>query len=59
MCASFRLIVHPNEAEHLTQNKEERLKRIRKMIKRDIYLETDQLLAPSATVSSPLKTTSS
>jgi len=42
----FRLIVHPNEAEHLTQNKEERLKRIRKMIKRDIYLESDQLLAP-------------
>jgi len=42
----FRLIVHPNIAEHLTQNKEERLKRIRKMIKRDIYLESDQLLAP-------------
>lgn len=42
----FRLIVHPNISEHLSHNKDERLKRIRKMIKSDIYLESDQLLTP-------------
>ncbi len=43
---NFRLVVHPVEAEHLTKNREERLKRIRKMIKRNIELEVDRLLAP-------------
>ncbi|MBI3871609.1 MAG: Rne/Rng family ribonuclease, partial [candidate division Zixibacteria bacterium] len=42
----FLLVVHPRQAEHLQEDKEARLKRIRKLCKRDIVLETDQLLAP-------------
>lgn len=42
----FRLIVHPTEANHLLDNKETRLKRLMKISKSDIVVETDELLAP-------------
>jgi ribonuclease G len=42
----FRLIVHPKQAEYFAQDKEERLKRIRKVSKCKIELETDKLLGP-------------
>jgi ribonuclease G len=42
----FRLVVHPVEADHLRANREARLKRLRKLSKCDIRLETDELLPP-------------
>ncbi|HUU44426.1 MAG TPA: Rne/Rng family ribonuclease, partial [Acidobacteriota bacterium] len=42
----FRLVVYPSEAEHLRADREARLKRLRKLSKCDIELETDRLLAP-------------
>ncbi|MEW5700930.1 MAG: Rne/Rng family ribonuclease [Candidatus Zixiibacteriota bacterium] len=42
----FLLVLHPHQAEYLQEEKEVRLKRLRKIAKREIILETDQLLAP-------------
>jgi ribonuclease G len=42
----FRLIVHPNQEAYLAEDKEARLKKIRKVSKCRITLEADELLGP-------------
>lgn len=42
----FRLVVHPKQADYMLEDREARLKRIRKMTRRDITIETDELLPP-------------
>jgi len=44
----YRLVVHPDIAAHMQEDREDRIKRLRKISRSTINLETDQLLAPDA-----------